>query len=721
MEVQCRWGMQENECPVVCHHGRASTPSVAASGSGSSDSIAGWGDKKSWCLGGDDVQQLMEVAEEEFLEIMALVGMAQKPLHVRRLQKALQEVAANPARFNYLALQLQAAAGQPPGFVFPGPLVPTAPAPPGPSRPPTDLADITRPRPGAALLHHRRQPPVPPASLPSPPSRRPAPRQSTVSPQMHQSPQPVFPNAGPGPAFTPEPSGSPPPPAQEVSTPKPSSPQLPAPPGDQPSGESSGLGRSEGGTDGTSDFEYGADGSIIGPNPGLSDEQMEKLRSISERIVQNLPEFLPKMIQNKKKISSSLLELINMQPGGPLEHDRIARFRRYAAIYARFDSKRRAEKKLTLHEVSVNEAATQICLLRPALLTRREELFPLARKVVKDAGYHYAKQPSKRSAEDDSDRPRKRGTPAESIGSSDGGRATPESSSAAGSPPITASAPLPSSSNAATARLLFQQHHHLAAGFGPGTSGLHALTIASSHLAAQMQAGSPSSSSTSVGSVPSLHLPFSAAQPPPVTAAPGMPLPFPQSFAASTAEYLSRHRGLSRGELMEKSELVKGGLIRLAEKQKSTERRIMVASDTSAFISTNTELKNLAVRQVELLNEQAALEELIAAAPKPEPPPPPPQPPPSLPPPPALAEASKTNGRRSERSGEEEEPGSGGGIGGSGGSGGSGETVSGEECGEEEGELEVGTHHPPTPPASHIPGAPSSPRVTRLASKRERL
>lgn len=48
--------------------------------------------------GGDDVQQLCEAGEEEFLEIMALVGMASKPLHVRRLQKALQEWVANPGR-----------------------------------------------------------------------------------------------------------------------------------------------------------------------------------------------------------------------------------------------------------------------------------------------------------------------------------------------------------------------------------------------------------------------------------------------------------------------------------------------------------------------------------------------------------------------------------------------------------------------------------------------
>ena len=57
--------------------------------------------------GGDDVQQLCDAGEEEFLEIMALVGMASKPLHVRRLQKALQEWLCNPGEFSFpLFIQL---------------------------------------------------------------------------------------------------------------------------------------------------------------------------------------------------------------------------------------------------------------------------------------------------------------------------------------------------------------------------------------------------------------------------------------------------------------------------------------------------------------------------------------------------------------------------------------------------------------------------------------
>lgn len=60
---------------------------------------------------------------------------------------------------------------------------------------------------------------------------------------------------------------------------------------------------------------------------------------------------------------------------------RVEVFRHYAQIYGRFDAKRRPDKALTQHERIINEAAVQVALLRPELLTRRDELFPLARKV----------------------------------------------------------------------------------------------------------------------------------------------------------------------------------------------------------------------------------------------------------------------------------------------------------------------------------------------------
>lgn len=38
----------------------------------------------------------------------------------------------------------------------------------------------------------------------------------------------------------------------------------------------------------------------------------------------------------------------------------------------------------------MNEAAAQICKFVPALLTRRDELFPLARQLVKDCGFGHS-------------------------------------------------------------------------------------------------------------------------------------------------------------------------------------------------------------------------------------------------------------------------------------------------------------------------------------------
>lgn len=43
------------------------------------------------CLGGDDIDQLLEADEAELKEIVDLVGMSAKPLHVKRLRKAIDE------------------------------------------------------------------------------------------------------------------------------------------------------------------------------------------------------------------------------------------------------------------------------------------------------------------------------------------------------------------------------------------------------------------------------------------------------------------------------------------------------------------------------------------------------------------------------------------------------------------------------------------------------
>lgn len=124
------------------------------------------------------------------------------------------------------------------------------------------------------------------------------------------------------------------------------------------------------------------------PTPTLAPSQVQRLAEAAERLAASLRPLDPKPHNVKKKICKNLEVVMAMSDTDPRRMEEI---RKYAAIYGRFDCKRKPEKPLTLHEVSVNEAAAQICRFVPALLTRRDELFPLARRVVRDSGYHYSK------------------------------------------------------------------------------------------------------------------------------------------------------------------------------------------------------------------------------------------------------------------------------------------------------------------------------------------
>ncbi|XP_073998250.1 NGFI-A-binding protein homolog isoform X3 [Rhodnius prolixus] len=265
-------------------------------------------------MGGDDVQQLCEAGEEEFLEIMALVGMASKPLHVRRLQKALQEWLTNPSMFRSpLLTSGTGGAFSPRPPLAATPLV-LSPQPPGLAVPPP--------------------PPPPPKDTPP----------SLVHP--NQSTSPALVDSG-CPSGSPSGSGGP----------------SPGPPG-----------------------------SPLQLPPVLLEAQVAKLAEAAQLLVNTLPQMEPKSHTAKKKMNKDLEQVLAMSEDDPRRMELI---RKFAAIYGRFDCKRKPEKPLTLHEVSVNEAAAQICRFMPALLTRRDELFPLARQVVRDSGYHYSKGHSK--------------------------------------------------------------------------------------------------------------------------------------------------------------------------------------------------------------------------------------------------------------------------------------------------------------------------------------
>uniref|UniRef100_A0A182Q8S7 NGFI-A-binding protein homolog n=1 Tax=Anopheles farauti TaxID=69004 RepID=A0A182Q8S7_9DIPT len=308
-------------------------------------------------MGGDDVQQLCDAGEEEFLEIMALVGMASKPLHVRRLQKALHEWMTNPSAFQSPLTNVDI-----------------------PSRIPYS------PEPGSIARSV-----------------------STAGTGTYGGPSTV---AGSFSNLTANPSSStnlpltPPTPVPSVPAPSTASVAAAAVAAAAASAATSTLsGHLGSGTLGhhhhhmlhhhhhplsssTISSQIGSTTSgSVQLTPSLTEDQVAKIVQAAERLSRTLPRLEPRQQSIKKRSARDLEAVIAMSDSDPRRMDEI---RKYSAIYGRFDCKRRPEKPLTLHEVCVNEAAAQICKYIPALLTRRDELFPLARQVVRDCGFGHS-------------------------------------------------------------------------------------------------------------------------------------------------------------------------------------------------------------------------------------------------------------------------------------------------------------------------------------------
>ncbi|XP_076858494.1 NGFI-A-binding protein 1b isoform X1 [Brachyhypopomus gauderio] len=280
--------------------------------------------------GGDDVQQLCEAGEDEFLEIMALVGMASKPLHVRRLQKALRDWVTNPALFNQPLTSLPVCS------------IPVYKLPEGS---PTLL-----PGSGARGETHVKVPKCVAAACVDPGKAEAGNGSSsaTVSPLQSGS-EPRF-WAGHG-------------------------------------------------TESEHSLSPADLGSPSSPRDALEALDTAAVQSVTEcveRIAQALPKSDPaevkEQLKGNKKLAKMISHIFDMSEEDPHREEEI---RKYSAIYGRFDSKRKDGKHLTLHELTVNEAAAQLCMKEVALLTRRDELFGLARQVSREVTYKYTYRTSK--------------------------------------------------------------------------------------------------------------------------------------------------------------------------------------------------------------------------------------------------------------------------------------------------------------------------------------
>uniref|UniRef100_F7AIE9 NGFI-A binding protein 1 n=3 Tax=Cercopithecinae TaxID=9528 RepID=F7AIE9_MACMU len=285
--------------------------------------------------GGDDVQQLCEAGEEEFLEIMALVGMASKPLHVRRLQKALRDWVTNPGLFNQPLTSLPVSS------------IPIYKLPEGS---PTWL--------GISCSSYERS-----SNAREPHLKIPKCAATTCVQSLGQGKSDVVGSLA----------------LQSV-------------------GESR-LWQGHHATESEHSLSPADLGSPASPKE--SSEALDAAAALSvaecvERMAPTLPKSdlneVKELLKTNKKLAKMIGHIFEMNDDDPHKEEEI---RKYSAIYGRFDSKRKDGKHLTLHELTVNEAAAQLCVKDNALLTRRDELFALARQISREVTYKYTYRTTK--------------------------------------------------------------------------------------------------------------------------------------------------------------------------------------------------------------------------------------------------------------------------------------------------------------------------------------
>lgn len=285
--------------------------------------------------GGDDVQQLCEAGEEEFLEIMALVGMASKPLHVRRLQKALRDWVTNPGLFNQPLTSLPVSS------------IPIYKLPEGS---PTWL--------GISCSSYERS-----SNAREPHVKVPKCAAITCVQSLGQGKSDVVGSLA----------------LQGI-------------------GESR-LWQGHHGTESEQSLSPADLGSPASPKE--SSEALDAAAALSvaecvERMAPTLPKSdlneVKELLKTNKKLAKMIGHIFEMSDEDPHKEEEI---RKYSAIYGRFDSKRKDGKHLTLHELTVNEAAAQLCVKDNALLTRRDELFALARQISREVTYKYTYRTTK--------------------------------------------------------------------------------------------------------------------------------------------------------------------------------------------------------------------------------------------------------------------------------------------------------------------------------------
>uniref|UniRef100_A0A0D9R433 NGFI-A binding protein 1 n=1 Tax=Chlorocebus sabaeus TaxID=60711 RepID=A0A0D9R433_CHLSB len=280
--------------------------------------------------GDDDVQQLCE-GKVEFLEIMALVGMVSKPLHVRRLQKALRDWVTNPGLFNHLLTSLPVSS------------IPIYKLPEG------SLTWL-----GISCSSYER-------SLAMPGNLNFPNFATTCVQSLGQGKSDVVGSLAL-----------------------------------QDAGKSR-LWQGHHATKSEHSLSSADLGSHMSPKESSEALDAAAVLSVAECVERMVPTLLKSDLNKVKeplknnKLAKMIGHIFEMNDNDPHKEEEIWKY----SVYGRFDSKRKDGKHLMLHELTVNETAAQLCVKDNALLTRRDELFALARQISQEVTYKYTYRTTK--------------------------------------------------------------------------------------------------------------------------------------------------------------------------------------------------------------------------------------------------------------------------------------------------------------------------------------
>ncbi|GAA50040.1 NGFI-A-binding protein homolog [Clonorchis sinensis] len=125
----------------------------------------------------------------------------------------------------------------------------------------------------------------------------------------------------------------------------------------------------------------------IRPSASLMKTDLMKLDGAFRAMIPHLPKFSMRALNTKNACDKELKELLQLPVTDP---KRVDGLRRHSAIFGRFDSPKRLNRPLRHFEICINELTNRLVQIIPELVTQREHLFHTARQMVNITNYGMA-------------------------------------------------------------------------------------------------------------------------------------------------------------------------------------------------------------------------------------------------------------------------------------------------------------------------------------------